>query len=114
MGGTTSVPASGTLTVFLGVRIRGVGEGGPLPALDPTVVLVKLGDVFEGLMIEVDGKNGGPRVKTETFKCPDDATSLEVERGLGNVRRLEWRDYRRRERTESSACSCSKVGPKSP
>lgn len=56
-----------------------------MPALDPIVVFVKPGDVFEGLVVEVDGKNGDPRLRTETFNCPDDATSLEVERGLGTL-----------------------------
>ena len=47
-------------------------EGGLSPALEAFVVFVKLGAAFEGLVVGVgDGKNGGPRVPTETCNGPD-------------------------------------------
>lgn len=74
------LPASGAPAVFPGL-LKSAGEG-LSRALDTVVVLVKLGDVFEDLVVGVDRKNGDPTARTQTFNGPDDATRLKVERGV--------------------------------
>lgn len=46
-------------------------------------MFVELGDLFEGLVVVVDGKVGGPTVRTEASNGPDDVPSLRAERRVG-------------------------------